>query len=149
MNASARPEWWGGQSIDLALAKGVASSDAFEKNYSFESDRNLKTSALMRLALRVGAILSGADYLQLKSLTRFAELLGDAYQLSDVMDLREDSAIFEKQKTYALNYGKETAHLRLRTLTDDAKRVLLENFPSSSARSSLIQLTDYLAERKA
>jgi geranylgeranyl diphosphate synthase, type II len=140
----------GGQSIDLALAKGAASSDAFEKNYTFESDRNLKTSALMRLALRVGAILSGADYLQLKSLTRFAELLGDAYQLSDdLIDLREGEAISEKPKTYPLNYGKETVPLRLHALTDDAKKVLLENFPSSTARSCLIQLTDYLAERKA
>lgn len=143
----------GGQSIDLALAKGAASApadDSFKQNYSFESNRNLKTSALMRLALRLGAILSGADYLQLRSLSRFAELLGDAYQLSeDLLDSQEDVTAFEKKKTFALNYGQETAHLKLRTLTEEAKRVLVENFPSSKARSSLIQLTDYLAERKA
>ena len=140
----------GGQSIDLALAKGAAPADSFKQNNSFESDRNLKTSALMRLALRVGAILAGADYLQLKSLSRFAELLGDAYQLSDdLLDLQEDGAIFQTRKTYALSYGKDTARLRLKTLTEEAKRVLVENFPSNNARSSLIQLADYLADRKS
>ena len=140
----------GGQSIDLALAKGAVSTESFEKDYAFESSRNLKTSALMRLALRLGAILAGADYMQLQALSRFAELLGDAYQLSDdLLDLQEDGAIFERQKTFALSYGTDTAHLRLRTLTEEAKRVLCENFPSGNARTDLIQLTDYLAERKA
>ena len=140
----------GGQSIDLALAKGAASTDSFTKDYAFESTRNLKTSALMRLALRLGAILAGADYLQLNSLSRFAELLGDAYQLSDdLLDVREDNAIFETQKTIALSYGQDAARLRLQSLTEEAKRVLVENFPASSARSGLIQLSDYLAERKA
>jgi geranylgeranyl diphosphate synthase, type II len=140
----------GGQSIDLALAKGAASTEFSEKDYAFESSRNLKTSALMRLALRVGAILAGADYLQLSALSRFSELLGDAYQLSDdLLDLQEDGAIFEKQKTFAMNYGHDTARLRLRALTEEAKRVLVENFSSNDARSSLIQLTDYLAEREA
>ena len=49
----------GGQSVDLALAKG-ASFDA-DSNDNFESVRNLKTSALMRLSLRVGAILAGGN----------------------------------------------------------------------------------------
>jgi geranylgeranyl diphosphate synthase type II len=139
----------GGQSIDLALAKGAVSSDSFEKDYSFESTRNLKTSALMRLAVRLGAILAGADYLQLSALSRFAELLGDAYQLSDdLLDLQEDGAIFGKQKTFALNYGQDTARLRLKTLSEEAKRVLSENFPPNNARNCLTQLTDYLSERK-
>ena len=143
----------GGQSIDLALAKAVSSPsflvDSIERNYSSESARNLKTSALMRLALRVGAILAGADYLQLRALSRFAELLGDAYQLGDdLLDLQEDAEIFEGQKTFALNYGHNTGRVHLHSLTDEAKRVLIENFQSSSARSNLIQLADYLAERK-
>lgn len=140
----------GGQAIDLALAKGAApATDSSRKDYSLESSRNLKTSALMRLALRVGAILAGTDYLQLTSLSRFAELLGDAYQLSDdLLDVDVDGAVVERRKTYPLKYGQETARLRLQTLTEEAKRVLVEDFPSSNARSSLIQLTDYLTERK-
>lgn len=131
----------GGQSVDLALAKGA--DDAGD----FESVRNLKTSALMRLALRVGSILAGANYLELAHLSRFAELLGDAYQLSDdLIDAEEDGAIFGENKPIQ---KQVSADLQLRKTIEEAKRVLIDNFPSSEARSCLIQLTDYLAERKA
>ncbi len=136
----------GGQSVDLALAKGAGASD--RTGYESESVRNLKTSALMRLALRVGAILAGANYLELAQLSRFAELLGDAYQLSDdLIDLEEDVAIFTESKTYAIQ-EQNAAQLKLKTIIEEAKRILIENFPSSEARTCLIQLTDYLAERK-
>ena len=134
----------GGQSVDLALAKGAGDAG------DFESVRNLKTSALMRLALRVGSILAGANYLELAHLSRFAELLGDAYQLSDdLIDLEEDGKIFSENKTFAINQGQTSAHLKLKNIIEEAKRILVDNFTSSEARSCLIQLTDYLAERKA
>ena len=137
----------GGQSVDLALAKGAGDAS----NYDYESVRNLKTSALMRLSLRVGAILAGANDLDLAKLSHFAEHLGDAYQLSDdLIDLEEDAAIFgDEQKTYAIEQGKNSANRRLRKIVEDAKRILIDNFPTSESRSCLIQLTDYLAERKA
>ncbi|HEY0461144.1 MAG TPA: polyprenyl synthetase family protein [Pyrinomonadaceae bacterium] len=139
----------GGQSVDLAVAGGTSATGV--ENYDFESVRNLKTSALMRLSLRVGAILAGASHLDLVTLSRFAELLGDAYQLSDdLLDLEEDNAIFgDEQKTFAISQGRETANLRLQKIIEEAKRILVENFPPSEARSCLIQLTDYLTERKA
>jgi geranylgeranyl diphosphate synthase, type II len=130
----------GGQSVDLAVAKGVGAVTG--ENYDSESVRNLKTSALMRLSLRVGAILAGASYLDLATLSRFAELLGDAYQLSDdLLDQEEDGATFGDDR--------QTANLQLQKIIEEAKRLLIENFPPSEARSCLIQLTDYLAERKA
>ncbi|MGI9035340.1 MAG: polyprenyl synthetase family protein [Pyrinomonadaceae bacterium] len=139
----------GGQSIDLAMAKAANSTDESLNDFSFESNRNLKTSALIRLALRVGAILAGADYAQLNSLSGFAALLGDAYQLGDdLLDLQEDEAIFETRKTLALNFGRETAEMRLKNLVAAARKILLDNFSPSPARSHLIQLTEYLAERK-
>ncbi|MBA3600812.1 MAG: polyprenyl synthetase family protein [Acidobacteria bacterium] len=137
----------GGQSIDLALAKGAG----VIKHSDFESEsiRNLKTSALMRLALRIGAILAGANYLELANLSRFAELLGDAYQLSDdLIDFEEDGELFETGNTFAINEGQDSARLKLKLIVEEAKRVLVENFPSNEARSCLIQLTNYLAERK-
>lgn len=138
----------GGQSVDLALAKSAGAND--KTDYEFESIRNLKTSALMRLALRLGAILAGANYLELANLSRFAELLGDAYQLSDdLIDLEEDSELFRSRKTFAINEGQNAARLKLNTIVKEARRVLVENFPSNEARSCLIQLTDYLAERKS
>ncbi len=139
----------GGQSVDLALVAGAASMDTEPR--SFETVRNLKTSALMRLALRTGAILSGANYMELAGLSRFAELLGDAYQISDdLIDLDEDSETFEdsSQSTFAIENGVEPARLRLEKTIGDAKRVLVEEFDSCDARSCLIQLADFLAERK-
>jgi geranylgeranyl diphosphate synthase type II len=136
----------GGQTVDLALAKRAGANDV--SNYDFESVRNLKTSALMRLSLRVGAILGGANDMELMQLSRFAELLGNAYQLSDdLLDLEEDREIFASE-TFALNQGEETAGLKLKSIITDARRVLVENFSSSEAQDCLIQLTDYLAERK-
>lgn len=136
----------GGQSVDLALAKGAGCG--VNENYDFEQVRNLKTSALMRLSLRVGAILAGANYFELAQLSRFAELLGDAYQLSDdLLDLEEDARVFAENH-FALG-GAETAELRLKSIVEDAKRVLIENFPPNEARTCLAQLTNYLAERKA
>ncbi len=139
----------GGQSVDLALAKGAGAN--YKTDYAAESVRNLKTSALMRLALRTGAILAGANYLELAHLSRFAELLGDAYQLSDdLIDLEEDDEIFsENLKTFAISEGKNSANLHLKAIVEKAKHILVENFQSNEARSCLIQLTDYLAERKA
>lgn len=139
----------GGQSVDLALAKSANSNDFSKEDYTFESVRNLKTSALMRLALRVGAVLAGANHLELKNLSRFAGLLGDAYQLSDdLLDLEEDSKLFGLNKPFAVDKGQDAARLKLKSIIDEAKRVLIENFPPNEARSCLIQLTDYLAERK-
>lgn len=137
----------GGQSVDLALAKGAGVKAAAE-NYDFERVRNLKTSALMRLSLRVGAILAGANYFELAGLSRFAELLGDAYQLSDdLIDLEEDNEIFAEQH-FALS-EKESAKIRLGSIVEQAKIVLHENFPENNARLCLIQFADYLAERKS
>jgi geranylgeranyl diphosphate synthase type II len=140
----------GGQSVDLALAKGANSNDFTSEDYKFESVRNLKTSALMRLALRVGAILAGANSLQLINLSRFAGLLGDAYQLSDdLLDLEEDGKIFESKKPFAIIKGQDATQLKLKTIIEEAKQVLIGNFPPNKARGCLIQLTDYLAERKS
>ena len=137
----------GGQSVDLALAKGANANAFAVEDDNFESVRNLKTSALMRLALRVGAILAGANNAQLENLSRFAALLGEAYQLSDdLLDLEEDGEIFN-EKHFALNQ-EEKAQIKLKSLIKDAKEILTENFAANEARECLIQLTDYLAERK-
>lgn len=137
----------GGQSVDLALAKSAGANQYADAEY--ESVRNLKTSALMRLALRVGAILAGANYLELAKLSRYAELLGDAYQLSDdLIDLQEDGEIFKEGKTFAIQES-EAARMKLQEIVREARRILIENFPPNEARKCLIQFTDYLAERKS
>ncbi len=135
----------GGQSVDLAVAKAEKNSLS---DADFESIRNLKTSSLMRLALRVGAILSGADYLQLNALSRFAELLGDAYQMSDdLIDLSED--LEQQQDTFAHKQGISEAQFRVKSLIEEAKEVLRGEFGNTSPCNLLCALADYIAERKS
>lgn len=136
----------GGQSVDLAISGQAASEN-------LESIKNLKTSALMRLALRVGAILSGADYLQLAVLSRFAELLGDAYQASDdLIDLAEDAGIANdsgRGQTFANSFGSSEAAFRLSRLVSQAKELLIHEFPANNAAHLLCDMADYIAERKS
>ena len=142
----------GGQSVDLALARGAEFGAIPANDYNFETVRNLKTSALMRLALRVGAILSGASDGELEVLSRFAALLGDAYQLSDdLIDLEEDAMVFgggQATKTFAINRGNAEARAKLKNLIAEAKQILTEKFAVSNARFCLLEFADYLAERK-
>lgn len=139
----------GGQSVDLALAKSAGENNFSNESYEFESIKNLKTSALMCLALRVGAILAGAKDDELAHLSRFANFLGDAYQLSDdLIDLEEDAEIFSETKTFAINQGKTDSRIQLNKLIEQSKSVLTDNFADSEARRCLVQFTNYLAERK-
>jgi len=72
----------GGQQIDL---------ESEGKGLGLEALRHLhayKTGALIRVSLRVGAILGGADAVQLNALTAYGEHLGLAFQIADdVLDV--------------------------------------------------------------
>lgn len=134
----------GGQAIDKALAKNVELIDFSIDESKDESPGNLRNSVLMRLAFRVGAILAGADYPDLANVSRFAELLSIIYALSDdLTDFENGSDNSEN------NQEKDVIQNNLDNLAEEAKSVLVENFPSNEARSCLIQLTEYLVERKA
>ncbi|MFN2453006.1 MAG: polyprenyl synthetase family protein [Pyrinomonadaceae bacterium] len=155
-----------GQSVDLAEAFAppfgsgdTAPQSSGDNNFAvdtYDAVRNLKTSALMRLALRVGAILSGATPEQLAALSRFAELLGDAYQTrDDVLDLQEDAALSTgstagRRATFALERGAQDAGRRVVRLVAEAKDVLASEFASSSPSVRLLcQMADYIATRHA
>jgi geranylgeranyl diphosphate synthase type II len=126
----------GGQAANLKPTKKAHAAD-FAGSYHSPSGENLSASALMRLSLRIGAILAGADYLDLANLSRFAELLGDAYLISE-----------DEDEIYMVSPANVSSQNHLNNLVEQAKRFLIENFPSNEARSCLIQLTEYLAERK-
>lgn len=133
-----------GQTVDLSNA---ASRDGFD------AIRNLKTSALMRLAVRLGAILSGADARQLAVLSCFAELLGQSYQISDdVLDLAEDAALAgggARLPTLAYERGVEAAQRRVAALVQQAKDVLLSEFGQTPAARLLCEMADYITTRKS
>lgn len=139
-----------GQSVDLAEARAAASADNRD---GFDDVRNLKTSALIRLALRVGAILSGANERQLSALSRFAELLGQAYQTrDDMLDVREDAAMAaaaERRLTFALQRGERDTSLRVAALIARAKKTLIDEFGPTPPSLLLCELADYVVHRES
>lgn len=146
-----------GQSADLAesyLAAGQNVDAALmdESGYVDDAVRNLKTSALMRLALRLGAILSGADGRQLAALSRYAELLGEAYQTSDdLLDLSEDrelSTTSARRATLAIERGANDALERVFGFVSEAKAVLTAEFGSTQPALLLCEMADYIATRE-
>lgn len=137
-----------GQTVDLSnIESDVNGHDGVEVV------RNLKTSALMRLALRLGAILSGADARQLNSLSRFAELLGGAYQLSDdVLDIDEDTALAgsgTRRTTVATERGAYTARLHVASMVEQSKALLATDFGHTRPARLLAEFADYISTRKA
>lgn len=113
----------GGQALDL---------DAEGKSISAEELRKLhsaKTGALFIGAVRAGARLAGAKDAELLALTKFADLLGLAFQITDdVLDVEGNTAALgkkvgsdekNKKTTYVTLYGLETAkELEKKTITE-------------------------------
>ncbi len=133
----------GGQSVDLKIATCNECKICSRSKYG--GVLNLKTSSLIRLALRLGAILSGGRGEQLDALSDFAEELGHAYQISDdIIDMQQDAAILGDTNGTDATRAAET----LAKKVAESKRILTDNFPPSEARTRLVQLVDYVAERK-
>ena len=121
----------GGQALDLA-AEG--------KKISEEELRTLhaaKTGALFIGAVRGGAQLAGATREELLALTKFADLLGLAFQITDdILDVTSTTEILGKptgsdeknnKSTYVTLYGLDAAK-ELAQKTIDAALACLEMF---------------------
>jgi farnesyl diphosphate synthase len=82
----------GGQALDLAATGTVhLDVDALQRLHS------LKTGALLRAAIRLGAICAEVDATTLTRLDRFANALGLAFQIrDDLLDIEGDSATLGK-----------------------------------------------------
>ncbi|RPE76966.1 (2E,6E)-farnesyl diphosphate synthase [Vulcaniibacterium tengchongense] len=83
----------GGQALDLdATGRGGALAAA-----ELERLHALKTGALIRAAVRMGALCGGAGEAELARLDRYAEALGLAFQVrDDILDVESDSATLGK-----------------------------------------------------
>jgi len=136
-----------GQAIDIADKQGLKSNIREEE---FESARNLKTSALIRFAIKLGAILCDASHAQLATLSNFAELLGSAYQVSDdLLDVEEDHATANGSHNISSNTEaeKEIARERVASLLQTAKDSLIIEFGLTRPTLLLCQITDFIAVR--
>ena len=81
----------GGQALDIAATGTGQDQDGLERMHG------LKTGALIRSAVHMGALAGSDDAATLDGLDRFAELLGLAFQVrDDILDIEADSATLGK-----------------------------------------------------
>lgn len=113
----------GGQALDLgATGNGGALTLA-----ELEHLHRLKTGALIRAAVRMGALCGGADDDELASLDVYADALGLAFQVrDDILDVEGDSATLGKtagkdvaqdKATFPALLGMQASRDRLAELT--------------------------------
>ena len=116
-----------GEYIDTEFEGKEISSEYLEY-----TDKN-KTGALIKLPVRMGAILAGAEEKDLNKLTEYAEKIGLAFQVKDdILSAEGDEKITgkpvgndEKRKkcTYVSKYGLEKAKDILNEITNDAVQI--------------------------
>src|SRR5690606_530270 len=107
----------------------------------------LKTGALLRAAVRLGAIAAGADAPTRRALDDYANALGLAFQIrDDLLDIEGDSATLGKtagkdvaqdKTTYPALIGAEASRVRLRELAARMDRALLELDGDTAALAAL------------
>lgn len=127
----------GGQVIDM-LAREEAIDHAF-----LERIHRAKTGALIRGAVRAGALVAGAQPEQLQRLTRYGELVGLVFQMTDdVLDAAEDP----EEISYPRLLGLEQTQRLIAEATAEALGQL-QDF--GDAAEPLRALATFLVDREA
>lgn len=113
----------GGQALDLAATGNGATVSVND----LERLHALKTGALIRAAVRMGALCGGASAGELGSLDRYADALGLAFQVrDDILDIEGDSATLGKtagkdvaqdKATFPALIGLDASRARLQELS--------------------------------
>ncbi|PDO84620.1 (2E,6E)-farnesyl diphosphate synthase [Kosakonia pseudosacchari] len=142
----------GGQALDLA-AEGKRVSLA-----ELEQIHRHKTGALIRAAVRMGALSAGDKGREaLPLLDRYAECIGLAFQVQDdILDVVGDTATLGKRQgadqqlgksTYPALLGLEQARTKARDLIDDARQALGLLAAQSLDTTALEALANYIIQR--
>jgi len=143
----------GGQALDLeAEGKGQISLAELERIHRH------KTGALIRAAVRLGALSAGVRGCNaLPLLDSYAENIGLAFQVQDdILDVVGDTATLGKRQgadqqlgksTYPALLGLEQARDKARDLIADANRSLAELTTQSLDTTALEALANYIIQR--
>jgi len=144
----------GGQSLDLEGEQSTRSGEPVSLAH-LQLIHRLKTGALLRASLELGAIAGNADPAQRQQLRAAGEALGLAFQIKDdILDATSTEAAMGKRVgkdqgkgkiTYPLLLGLNGARNELQAATERAL-CLLQSLPNPR---SLTSLATYLAERSA
>lgn len=127
----------GGQVIDLDGQSGTVDKD------QLRAIHRAKTGALIRGAVRCGAILGGANEEQLAALTGYGERVGLVFQITDdILDAAEDP----EPVSFPALFGMEESHRMAREATLEAVALLQ---PFGQRAEPLRALGLYLLDRKS
>ena len=139
----------GGQAEDLAAEGVVPTRDQLEYIHTH------KTGALIRAAVRMGAIVAGAKAPNLEALTKFGEAIGHAFQIADdVLNATSDVKTLGKavgtdaqrgKLTYVALYGLEEARRHSERYLNDAVSAL-DALPGPT--QPLKSLAEYIVRRQ-
>jgi len=146
----------GGQVLDLLAVRG-ASGDAAAALAGEDGIRQihrLKTGALIRASLRIGAVLAGAEEADLRALDRYGGHMGLAFQIiDDILDVVGESDKLGKgtgadasqsKVTFPFVFGLERSRRLAADATEEAVRALA---PLGERGARLEELAIYLLER--
>jgi geranylgeranyl diphosphate synthase, type II len=138
----------GGQVVDLET--GEQNVDAARLEYIHSS----KTGALIRMAVRSGALYAGASEADVDRLTIYGEKIGIAFQIADdLLDVLGSTEALGKtagkdrkqhKATYPALYGVEESRRKASQLVEQGCGALL---PYGSRAQRLRELARYLVER--
>ena len=148
--AAGTPGMIGGQVVDVESEGSVVSRETLEYIHTH------KTGALMRAALRVGALLAGASPSALEALSLYGERLGLTFQIvDDILDVEGSletlgkTAGSDRRKrkvTYPDFHGLEASRTRAAALTREGQAALAG---LGHAAEPLVALADFALTRKA
>ena len=132
----------GGQALDIDATGGVAIDLP-----SLQRLHAMKTGALIRASVRLGAIAAGADAASRARLDTFADALGLAFQVrDDLLDVESDSAALGKtagkdaaqqKATFPALLGLDATRERLHQLAADMRDALEPLGPRAEALAAL------------
>lgn len=138
----------GGQAIDLGACGKPIDLPELERMH------RLKTGALIRVSVRLGAIAGGASQETLGHLSRYAECIGLAFQIrDDVLDVEGDPEVLGKacgadarldKATFPSLQGLDASRDRAVALVDEA---LAELQPFGQEADLLRFLARYIVDR--
>lgn len=134
----------GGQALDIDATGRLQSLDDLKRMHA------LKTGALIRAAVRMGALCGGADESALAQLDRFADALGLAFQVrDDILDVEASSEQLGKtagkdaaqdKSTFPALLGMPGAKAQLETLALAMQQALAPFGPRADALAALAEL---------
>ena len=138
----------GGQALDLAAVGRKLTLAELEHMHA------CKTGALIRTAVRLGALTAGADITALATLDRYASAVGLAFQVrDDILDVEGESAVIGKtagkdaaadKPTFPSIIGMAASRARLTELTATALDAIV---PFGDRGELLAELAYYAANR--